>query len=180
MKERRACPNKNKPSADMVMTPPLLAERIVRHFDPRGLILDPCCGKGAFFDAICEHCGDVGGIHSVEWMELSEGRDFLAFEPTMQNPVPWNWIVTNPPWSKFVDFLVQAMSVANHVVFLVTLNHFQTRARMRMIENAGFRFREILLIETPPKPWPQSGFQVAAVHIERGWTGDCKFSRLAS
>ena len=174
----RACPNKNKPSADMVMTPPLLAERIVNHFDPLGLILDPCCGDGAFYKAICKHLDASKGLNSVEWMELTKGRDFLAHAEAHPSLRIWNWIITNPPWSKFVDFLVQSMRVSSNVVFLVTLNHFQTRARMRMIEEAGFRFREILLIETPPKPWPQSGFQVAAVHIERGWTGDCKFSKL--
>lgn len=162
----------------MVMTPPLLAERIVGHFDPRGLILDPCCGDGAFYKAICKHLDASKGLNSVEWMELTKGRDFLAHVEAHPSLRIWNWIITNPPWSKFVDFLVQSMRVSGNVVFLVTLNHFQTRARMRMIEEAGFRFREIALMETPPEPWPQSGFQVAAVHIQHGWKGDCIYSKL--
>jgi len=175
---RSACPKKNSPAADMVMTPPELAEKIVKHFGPRGLILDPCSGDGAFYKAICKHLDEIKSTNCVEWMEITRGRDFLSCEPLVRGILWWNWIITNPPWSKFVDFLVSSMQVSSNVVFLVTLNHFQTKARMRMIENAGFRFKEIALVETPPLPWPQSGFQVAAVHIQRGWNGDCKFSKI--
>lgn len=165
----KLCPSKNKPSADMVMTPRPLAKAIIDHFNPTGRLCDPCAGDGAFSEQFPKQ------KFAPTWFEITEGFDFLSHPG---QPKSYNWIITNPPWSKFVDFLVQSMRVSSNVVFLVTLNHFQTRARMRMIEEAGFRFREILLIETPPKPWPQSGFQVAAVHIKHGWEGDCKFSKL--
>jgi hypothetical protein len=32
-----------------------------------------------------------------------------------------DWIITNPPWSQMRRFLQQAMSVADHVVFLISL-----------------------------------------------------------
>lgn len=33
-------------------------------------------------------------------------------------------------------------------------------------------------VPTPPKPWPQTGFALGAVHIQRGYTGPVTFSKL--
>jgi hypothetical protein len=42
---------------------------------------------------------------------------------------------------------------------------------MRSIGAAGFGLREALLFDHPSKPWPSSGFQLAAVRISRGYQG---------
>ena len=47
---RAFCPPKNAPEKDIVMTPVYLAKNIIEHFEPTGLILDPCRGEGAFYD----------------------------------------------------------------------------------------------------------------------------------
>lgn len=164
------CPPKNQPENDIVMTPPALAAAIVKHFAPSGIALDPCRGDGSFYNAL-----QMAETDEVRWCELRDGKDFLS-EFFQKGEV--DWIITNPPWSKFVAFLSQAMRAADEVVFLATITHFVTKKRMLLIEQAGFGFKEILSVETPKSPWPQSGFQVAAVHLSRGWKGDCKFSSL--
>jgi hypothetical protein len=70
------------------------------------------------------------------------------------------------------------MECSNNVVFLCLVNAFFMKARLRDMEEAGFGIREILFVPTPPKPWPQTGFSLGAVHIQRGWTGDCKMTTL--
>lgn len=129
-----------------------MASRIVAHFHPVGLILEPCAGAGAF----------VRAIPGCDWCEIDEGRDFLTTRGH------WDWIVTNPPWSKFRPFLQHSMRVADNVVFLSLVNAFFMRARIADMRNAGFGIVEILLLPTPPKPWPQTGFQLGATHIRRG------------
>lgn len=151
---------------DRVFTPSALAESIVSHFPIQGKILEPCRGSGAFTNALYYQLN----LES-DWCEISEGRDFFDYDKKV------DWIVTNPPWSLFAEFLGKSLEVADEIVFLVTVNHFTTKKRMRMIREAGFAFREILLVDTP-KSFPQSGFQVAAVWISKGWEGDCRFSRL--
>ena len=47
---RAFCPPKNTPDKDIVMTPEYLAQDIIQHYEPKGLILDPCRGTGAFYD----------------------------------------------------------------------------------------------------------------------------------
>ncbi len=68
------------------------------------------------------------------------------------------------------------MEVSDNVVFLCLINAFFMKARLRDIHSSGFGIKEILCVDTPPKPWPQTGFQLGAVHIQRGYKGDIKFT----
>ncbi len=70
------------------------------------------------------------------------------------------------------------MSVANNVYFLFTINHLWTKARLRDIMEFDFGIKEILIFDTP-KEFPQSGFQLGMVHIQKGHKDNyIKFSRL--
>lgn len=161
-------PNRNYTSSDEVQTPDELALAIVRHFKIEGIIMEPCAGDGAFLRAFEK----AGGI---QWLscEIKEGTDFLADTRT-----GYSTICTNPPWSKFRAFLQRSMASETHnIIFLVTVNHAWTKARVRDVHEAGFGLKEILLCEMP-KSFPQSGFQLGAVHWQRGWSGDVKLSRL--
>lgn len=140
---------------DRVYTPDYLAKQIVAHFKPRGRILEPCKGKGAFTKL----------MPGCDWCELDEGRDFLQHEGQ------YDWVVTNPPWSKLRDFLQHSMELSDNVVFLCLVNAFFMRARQRDMREAGFGMAEILFVDTPPPPWPQTGFSLGAVHIQHGYCG---------
>ena len=155
-------PNRNYKSDDVVMTPRPLAKAIIDRFKPTGLILEPCKGDGAFSDQM-----------TCDWCEIKEGVDYL----TTHFGVKHDWIVTNPPWSQIRPFLKKAMEDADNIVFLVTVNHLWTKARLRLIEEHGFGIEEIALCDTP-KEFPQSGFQLGAIKISRGYTGPIKLSRL--
>ena len=62
------------------------------------------------------------------------------------------------------------MAVAGNVVFLAPLTHFTTRHRVAAIGRAGFALRRVMLVPTP-EGWPASGFQLAAVWLQKGWQG---------
>ncbi len=158
---RAFCPAKNTPDKDIVMTPEYLAREILQHFNPSGVMLDPCRGVGAFYDNM---------TGKKDWCELAEGKDFLQYNKKV------DWIITNPPWSKMQLFLEHGMKVSNNIVYLTTINHYTTKRRIRDMRHAGFALKEIYNVPTPGKPWPQLGFQLAAVHTQRGYTGDIKFS----
>ena len=164
--QRRLIPPTNAPGQDIVLTPQILARHIVDVFADAmsGELLDPCRGASAFYDAFPPHL-------TAHWCELSEGRDFFGWTRRV------NWVMTNPPFSKLRDFLNHAMAVSDNVVFLAALSHFGTRARIRDIRTAGFGLRRVLLVPTP-RDWPSSGFQFAAVHLQRGWNRGCVFQHL--
>ena len=73
-------------------------------------------------------------------------------------------------------FLAHGMQIADNIVYLTTINHYTTKRRIRDMRAAGFALKEIYNVPTPKNPWPQLGFQLAAVHTQRGWEGDIKFS----
>lgn len=160
--EMKSQPNRDYNSNDVVMTPPHLAKRIVEHFKPSGHMLDPCRGSGSFYKF----------MPGADWCEITEGRDFFSWDE------PVDWIVTNPPWSLARMFLQHAMIVSDEIVFLITVNHCWTKARVRDVKEAGFGIKEICLVEFPPE-FPQSGFQLGAIHFSRGWSGDIKFSDIS-
>ena len=144
---------------DHVMTPLGLACAIAEALHPWGHILEPCAGTGNFVPAL-EPWGE-----RVSLCELDHGTDFLAWT------TPVDWIVTNPPWSKFRPFLVHAMSVADDIALLATVNHWWTKARVRDVAEAGFGYVSLWLTKPWPDGFPASGFQLGVMHIRRGWHG---------
>lgn len=160
---------------DVVMTPPLLAKAIIDHYRPTGLLLDPCCGEGAFFN---QFGTEAEGVVIKEWCELSEGRDFLTWEGLTASS-HFDWCMSNPPWSRVRDFNYRAMGVADNIVWLCLVNALFMTARLRDMDDMGFGIKEICRVPQPhKKEWPQCGFQLGACHIQKGYTGPITLSRL--
>ena len=174
----RLIPQTNSPSSDSVMTPLTLARGVVQHFPIRDTACEPCAGDGAFLDALHE----IPGLE-VDWYEIDSARkyfcisdgDFLAAQVEKK----YAWIVTNPPFSKLAQFLKKSFEVADNVVFLCPINAaIGLKLRVRLAQEAGFGVQEIALVDTPPAPWPQSGFQIAAIWWQRGYNGPIGWHKL--
>jgi hypothetical protein len=104
----------------------------------------------------------------------SEGKDYLNY--TLKDPSDkFDWVVTNPPWSLIRPFLKKSMEISDNVVFLCLINAFFMKARLRDMKSYKFGIKEILAVETPKKPWPQTGFQLGAVHIQKDYVGQITF-----
>lgn len=152
----RLQPNRNYVSNDDIPTPRPLARALVDLLNPTGRILEPCCGDGAFLEALQP---------GAEWCEIKLGRDFLQW-----NSGPVDWIITNPPWRQIRAFLGQSFSISQKVAFLMTVNHAWTRARLRDATETGFGLSRIILVDTP-LTFPQSGFQLGMVVYTKGHRG---------
>lgn len=156
------CPPRNTPDKDIVMTPEYLAIDIINHFKPTGKILDPCRGTGAFYNNF--------NTDTKDWCELAENKDFFTYSKKV------DWIITNPPWSKIQKFLEHGMTISKNIVYLTTINHYTTKRRIRDMISARFSLKEIYCVATPKKEFPQLGFQLGAIHTQKDWDGDIKFS----
>lgn len=143
---------------DKIMTPVYLAEQIVNHFKPNGKVLEPCSGTGNFLKV----------LPNADYCEIDSGIDFLEVVGH------WDWIITNPPYSKYRDFLIKAMQVADNVVFLQLINATFYKARLREMFKYNFGIKEILLIDTP-KEFPQFGFQMGCIYYKRDYKGQINF-----
>jgi len=140
-----------KSGNDRIYTPEYLSEFIVDHFKPSGNILEPCRGNGSF----------TKFLPDCDWCEIDDGRDFLT------HAGKYDWIITNPPYSKYLDFLKHSFELADNVVFLQFVNAFFMRARVRTMHDYSFEIKDILYLDTPQKPWPQTGFQVGCIYWKR-------------
>lgn len=169
-KPRRAAPPKNSPDKDIVFTPPDLAQKIVQYFGPSGDMIEPCMGDGSFYFPMKEYSDDG----EVDWCELSKGRDFLERDFCGQK---YNWLITNFPFSKYVPFLEKSMQIADNIVTYGTISHILAlKKRLRIVKEAGFYIREVLITDTP-KSWTTGGFACGAIYLSKQ-AGDCKFSYL--
>ena len=143
---------------DVVITRPEIAEMVVKHFNPKGRMLDPCRGGGAFW----QH------MPGADWCEVREGKDF--FEWT----APVDWIVSNPPFSVFMQFLRHSFEVADNVVYTIPASKiWQSIPYLEMIGAYG-GIREILTLGRGRAIGMPLGFAIAAVHFKRGYKGQTR------
>lgn len=146
-------PIAQKNGNDNIQTPVYLCKQIVDYFKPTGKILEPCCGEGNFLK-----------VMKADWCEITKGRDFLKVSGH------WDWIITNPPYSKYRDIFNKAMEVADNIVFLQLINAIFYKARLRDMWSKGFGIEEIWCIDTP-KEFPQFGFQLGCVYFKKDSKG---------
>jgi hypothetical protein len=140
---------------DSVMTPRHVARWIVERFSPTGTMLEPCCGDGAFLDA----------MPGADWCEITKGRDFLDYKGSVA------WIITNPPFSIYDLFLLHAFRCADNVVFLAPL---QKAFKSRRIEEAVALYgglREVLMLGGGGAIGFPFGFPVGCLYYQRGYDG---------
>jgi hypothetical protein len=139
------------------MTPPALARLIVETVQPSGVLLEPCAGAGAFVRAMQPY-------GTVLTCEAATGDDFSWWSQSV------DWVITNPPWSNFRRFLLRSLDIADHVVFLATINHWWTKRRVADVADRDFGYHQLLLLDWPAE-FPASGFQLGAMHLARHYHG---------
>lgn len=144
---------------DVVYTPDYVAKNIIDILEPAGVCLDPCKGDGAFYNHLPE-----GSLYC----EIEEDKDFLLFNKQV------DWIIGNPPYSIFEEFLEHSFKLSANVSYLVPTNKiFQRQLIMEMINDYGGIQSMIIygsgsLIDFP------FGFSVGNFHFKKGYKGDTK------
>lgn len=156
---------------DKIYTPDDLAAAIVYHFQPRGSILEPFRGAGAFtraFDSYNKAHAYEGTerLTIIDSMEIAPpddtpSTDFFTDGPPQES---YDWIITNHPWSRTVDTLRHCFDLRADIVLLIYMNAMYTNHRLDFIEDAGYYFAEVARVDRP-KVWRSMGMQLAAVHL---------------
>jgi hypothetical protein len=152
---------------DIVMTPDWVAKWAIDHFQPTGVILEPCRGSGAFFKAFPDG-------QSKEWCEITEGKDFLDYDKKV------DWIITNPPFSIYDTFLLKSLKLADNVVFLTPLvKAFKSQKIDKKVAEFG-GLKEIVTLGGGRKIGFPFGFQVGFLYYKRGWSREITYTRSYS
>jgi len=98
-----------KTTEDVVYTPENIAKLTLDILKPyikdTDKILEPCIWWGAFYNLLKRY-------KNVDWCEIEKWRDFFKYNKNV------DWIITNPPYSIYEEFLYHSMEIANNVVYL--------------------------------------------------------------
>jgi hypothetical protein len=146
-------------SRDVACTQDRIAAEIVNRYRPRGVVLDPCAGDGAFARLMpgCLTC------------EIREGRDFFAFDRGV------DWIVGNPPYSILNAWLEHSFALASDIVYLLPIAKvFGSRKRLLAIQDYG-GIVEVYAPWTGRAVGFAFGWACGAVHFRRGHRGPTQF-----
>lgn len=147
---------------DIVYTPDRVARTILEHFAPKGVLLDPCRGDGAFHKYMA----------GAQYCEILEGKDFFKWT------APVDWIISNPPYSIYRDWLLHSFEVADNIVYLIPISKaFTTSALLdATLEFGGIA--EVLYLGSARDMGFDLGFAMGAVHYQRGYKGPTTYRRV--
>lgn len=149
--------------SDVHLTDDEVAQRIVRHFNPVGICLEPFKGGGAFLKHLPP---------GAEWCEIAHGRDFFQYQRAV------DWIVTNPPFSNLTQVFEHAFKLAENSVFLIPISKYWSSAPRIELSMKYAGLVEIAHLGRGRAIGFDIGFPFAAMHFKRGYTGSIKQSHL--
>ena len=149
------------PKSDSIATPDWCAKDIVEWYQPSGEVLDPCSGNGVFLKYLPQ------GSYSCE---IEQGSNFFDWQKKV------DWVVGNPPYSIFIDWLEHSYKIANNIVYLIPSHKlFNPLSCLRMLRDFGM-IKHIRAYDVGRKiEWSRSR-QIFAVHIQKGYYGDTSWS----
>ena len=143
---------------DIVPTLGVIAEGIVEWLNPQGICLDPCRGDGVFYNL----------LPNPEWCELKEGRNFYDYTKNI------DWIIGNPPYSKFEKWLEHSFEIAHDVAYILPTNKvFQRKLIMNMINEWG-GIKGLMVYGSGTSVGFPFGFSVGTFHFSKDYRGKCE------
>ena len=140
---------------DIVFTPDFIAKDIVEYFKPSGKVLEPSSGDGAFL----KH------LPNADWCEIEKGVDFFACH------TQYDWLVGNPPYSIFYEWLIHSFEIASDIVYLVPVYKCFTGDRtIKAIWQYG-GIKEILYYGSGRSVGLPFGLASGAIHFRKSYKG---------
>lgn len=146
---------------DVVYTPDWCARDMVDWFKPSGKVLEPCKGDGAIYKYLPD---------GAEWCEIELGRDFFSWDE------PMDWVITNPPFSIYDEFVSHAYNISKNIVVLIPLKNLMSASgRLKNYRKKGW-MKHIRLYGTGSGLGFEMGNEIGAVHFVRDYTGPTSWS----
>jgi len=147
---------------DVVYTPHWIASDMVSFFKPSGTILEPSKGTGVFMKYLPP---------DAEWCEIREGKDFYAYGKQV------DWIIGNPPYKQFFEFMDHSFDIAKDIVFLLPADKpFNVFSTVKMIHDKGGIVHARFYGDGRTVGFPEIHRPVTAFHFRTGYSGSMGFS----
>jgi len=147
---------------DVVYTPDWIAADMVSFFQPSGTILEPSKGNGVFMQYLPPE---------TDWCEIAEGKDFYAYNKQV------NWIIGNPPYKQFYEFMEHSYKIANDIVYLLPADKpFNVFSTVEMIYKNGAIVHARFYGDGRTVGVPEIHRPATAFHFRRGYSGAMGYS----
>lgn len=141
-------------ASDDVQTNTDVAKKIIDHYNPNGIILEPCKGDGNIYNLL---------PGNKEWCEIKDGKDFFDYDKKV------DWIITNPPYSIYDKFLEHCFELSDNVVLLVPIaKAFKSMKIERLVDNYG-GLKEIWLMGSGTKCGFAFGFPTGCLYYKKDY-----------
>ena len=140
-------------ASDDFQTPPEALKPLYLHLKKTWLIWECAEGKGNITKTMRSNGYDVIGS------DILDGRDFLKWKPEK-----FDCIVTNPPYSLKLEFLVRCYSLEKPFALLLPLTTLETRKRQSLFAKHGLEvifMPKRINFETPSGKGKSSWFATA-------------------
>jgi hypothetical protein len=100
-----------------------------------------------------------------DWCELTDGKDFYEYDKHV------DWIISNPPFTKFSGWLKHSIKIADNIVYLIPMQKvFYTYSMIKELYEWG-GVKEMWMIGTGSSLGFPFGAGVAAIYFKRGYNG---------
>ena len=123
----------SRASADYYPTPPWATRALLRRINAgeEDVCLEPAAGGGHMADILGERFGEVvaSDLYDPEGRGWG-GVDFLTAPPPAR---PYDWLITNPPFTLAADFIERAPLFARRYAFLARLQLLEGKDRYRRV-----------------------------------------------
>lgn len=103
-----------------------------------------------------------------DYCEIAEGRDFFNYSNKVE------WVIGNPPYSIFEEFLRHSFNISDNVSYLVPTNKiFQRQVIMDLISKWG-GIKSMIIYGSGQLIGFPFGFSVGNFHFQKGYKGETK------
>lgn len=148
---------------DVILTPVNIAKKIISWLPlkPFETVLDPFYGTGNFYDNFPP---DV----IKDYTEIMFGKDFFKYEKHV------DWIISNPPYSKYTEVMNHSYKIADNIVYLIPLNKVVSSwGRVKDLQRFGGIYK--MWIMPAGKCGFPFGFPACACWFKKGYKGPVNY-----
>ena len=141
-------------SVKLFTLPQEVSEKIFKHFAPSGRGIDPFKTETSFYQFMDKNDRDwCNGVESK--------RDFNTYKARA------NYVMGFPPFGLYADCLIHAMSLADDIMLVGTMNHAVERAVVEAMADRGYYMKEVMIL-SQHKGLQRTVFPLAAIWYKKG------------
>ena len=133
---------------------------MVEFFKPSGRILEPAAGDGAFLKY----------LPGADWCEIEKGRDFYLLQEH------YDWIVSNPPFTQYSQWLYKSFDIAPNILYLVPRNKAFNGYEMMTKTRKWGGIKHMRVYGTGADVGFEIGFAMGALHYQKDYHGPMEIS----